>query len=266
MNWTFFLNMTHRIEPFFNMIERILNFSKIMTHWIERIEPFSNTTHRIELFSNTTQRIEPSFFLKYDSKNRTHFFNVTLFAKKIIKKLNSFPKMARRIELFSCMTQRIEPSLNATQRVEFFWAWLEERNLFFFLKKWLKELNFWVFVKKRLKELDFSQKYDTKNWTSFQYDSKIFFNMTRRIEPFFITWFKDFFFSQNKTQRIWLFLKTHRLEPFKKYIFFKKILRELFFLNLIHRIEPLFFEYNSQNWTLFSSWLIEIEPFFQHDS
>ena len=68
MNWTFFLNMTHRIEPFFNMFARILNFSKNMTHWIEpfflqkkndsknvssqkmtqRIEPFSDTTHRIE--------------------------------------------------------------------------------------------------------------------------------------------------------------------------------------------------------------------------
>ena len=223
---------------------------------------------------------------KNDSKNWTLFW-IWLKesnSKKKIKNLNSFQKKkndSKNWTFFEC-----------NSKSWIFWVWLEERNFFFFFKKWLKELkslehdsknfffwmwlkelNFWVCQKKkRLKELSFSQKYDTKNWTSFQYVSKIFFNMTRRIEPFFITWFKDLVFShQKKNSKI--FFKTHRLEPFKKYFQKKKNdSKNWFFLNFIHRIEHLFriqltelnafFNMTHRNWTLFSTWLIEIEPIF----
>ena len=142
---------------------------------------FLSVTKRIEpsSFWSMTQRIELSF-LKYDSKNRTHFLNVTSFSKKLknwtlfqkndSKNLNLFEhdpmnwaffNMTRRNELF--FLQKI------TQRIEISGAWLKELNFF---ECHSKNWNF--FWKKTLKELIFSQKYDTKNWTFFQYDSKIF--------------------------------------------------------------------------------------------
>ena len=102
----------------------------------------------------------------------------------------------------------------------------------------------------------------------FQYDSKIFSNMTRRIEPFFITWLKDLvFFTKKKLKEfdfLWLtdlnllfkifFQKmTRRIDPFfftmtlKMEFFFEVRIRitELYFFNTNHRID--FF----QNWIIF---------------
>ena len=189
-NWTLFFDMTYRIEPIFSTWLIEFFFTKILTHrndwsclekWLKELNPFLNMTQRIEL------------------KKKSKIW--TLFKKK--------KNDSKNWTFFEC-----------NSKSWIFWVWLEERNFFFFSKKWLKELKSlehdskncfffecdsknWIFEfvkkkKKRLKELSFSQKYDTKNWTSFQYVSKIFFNMTRRIEPFFITWFKDLVFSHQK--------------------------------------------------------------------
>ena len=123
--------------------------------------------------------------------------------------------------------------LSVTRRTELFFSkkWLKElkslehdsKNCFFFFLNVTQRIEFLSFCqkkKKRLKELSFSQKYDTKNWTSFQYVSKIFFNMTRRIEPFFITWFNRCDVSQvlrintpPRTDAIWLLCVKEIPEP-----------------------------------------------------
>ena len=64
--------------------------------------------------------------------------------------------------------------------------------------------------------------------------------MTRRIEPFFITWFKDFFSPKKKTQRIWLFLRLTDLNIFSK----KK--------KMTQRIDP-FFSLWLSKWNFFWS-------------
>ena len=149
------------------------------------------------------------------------------------------------------MTQRIVFFLNVTQRIEF--LSLSKK------KKTTQRIE--LFPEIRYKELK-----------SFQYVSKIFFNMTRRIEPFFITWFKDLVFShQNKNSKI--FSKLTDLNLLKNIFKKKNDSKNWFFLNFIHRIEHLFrtqltelnalFNMTHRNWThFFSTWLIEIEPIF----
>ena len=138
--------------------------------------------------------------------------------------------------------------------------------------------------------MSFSQKYDTKNWAFFQYDSKMFFNMTRRIEPFFFTWLKDF---SQKPQRIWLVYDLN-LKYFsekndsknwslfhydsQKWIFFEVRIRptELnFFENDFFRHWTFFFEYDSKNWNslirlrgfnFFSVIWLKVLNFFLYDS
>ena len=154
-----------------------------------------------------------------------------------------------------------------TQRIEISWAWV-------------KELNFWVFCqkkkKKRLKELSFHQKYDTKNWTFFQYDSKIFSNMTRRIQPFCITWLKDLVFFTKKNSKnltfygsqTWTFFSkyfpemTRRIDPFftmtlKMEFFFEVRIRitELFFSIRITELIFFFFEYDFFSKLNFFFWI-----------
>ena len=229
--------------------------------------------------------------------------------------------MTQRIEHFSCMTQRIEP----------FWTWPNELNLLYhdsekclFLKKQIDSKNwnflsmtqridffecdsknwifeFFFFFLKRFKELSFSQKYDTKNWNFFQYDSKnwTFLNMTQWIEPFFLTWRKDFFPKKNSKNmtfcdsQIWTFKKkiqkmTQRIDPFftmtLKMKFFEVFevrirltelnffldiepfffwirLKELKFSNTTQRIQLFFLWYDSKYWTFFV-WLSKLN-FFQ---
>ena len=75
----FFLNTTHRIEPFFSWV------------WFKELNIFFlNVTQRIDFFSNMTQRIE--FFL-YDSKNWTFFWTWLI-------ELNHLFNMTQRIEPF----------------------------------------------------------------------------------------------------------------------------------------------------------------------
>ena len=101
--------------------------------------------------------------------------------------------------------------------------------------------------KKTTQRIELSPKirYKELNFFFFQYDSKIFSNMTRRIEPFFITWLKDLvFFTKKKTQRIWLPM-THRLEPSFQNIFPKN---------------------DSKNWSLFFSlWLSKWNFFLKYE-
>ena len=212
----FFLSMTQRIEPFIFWIWRTeLNplFSNLY-----RIEPFfsKNWTPYFWLYSkywifflSTAQRIEPCFLWLED------FF---------------LKKKTHRIELFfkSNMTQRIRifynyfKHLKMTQRIELFvfWVWL----LFFFFSKidsqnWtffpLSTLQNWTFFfsnvtrriesfSLRLKELHLIFfKFDCENWTPSLIRLKnwtrkiwlgiLFFNITERIELFWI-WLNDLIF------------------------------------------------------------------------
>ena len=185
----------------------------------------------MNLFLSMTQRID-FFWSEKDSQNWTLLFT------------------HRSEHLFS-MTRRVEPFLfsNMTQRIEFF-SWL------------------------------------TKNWTGFlEYDSKnwerILSKMTRRIELFLEEWLKQVnFVSKEKSQRVeifWFWSKELFLFFFnltrRNWTFFQYVsMNWTFFLNMTHWIEPFlqkkwlkecfekkvkndsknwFFEYNSQNWTLF---------------
>ena len=161
----------------------------------QRFEPFSKMTQRIEpsfawlkdlslllFLKKWPSRIEPSFstwlkelnlLFQHDWKNWTFFLHW-------LKELILFKKYdLQELKLLKNMTQRIEP----------LFLWLKDVNIF---SVWLKELNF--FLKK---------KYNSKNWTFFEYDAKnstlfswlwrkefnpLFLNMTQRIEPLFLMW------------------------------------------------------------------------------
>ena len=93
---TFFLNMTQRIEPFWNATQRIELFffecdsqNWAFFTWLTELSLFY-VTHRIEpFFKNTTQRLNP--FVQYDSENWTLFFFFFFFQKKKkLKELNLF--------------------------------------------------------------------------------------------------------------------------------------------------------------------------------
>ena len=203
--WTFFLNMTQRIE-FFEHDSKESNLP-LFGVWLKELNFFFflNMTQRIEFFNDSQNR---TTFFEDDSKNRTHFFwtqhkklnfcwkntKITLFFEKL-KKSNHFQKnMTQRIEPFFCfekMTQKIEvfsyDSKNWTHfsiclnEVNPFDRWLAELNLFCM---WHKELIIfrydsknWTFSsEKRLREWNSKKK--SKNWTSFY---EPLFNMTQRI-------------------------------------------------------------------------------------
>ena len=96
-----------------------------------------------------------------------------------------------------------------------------------FCSIWLKELNHWTFF--------FN---DLKNY---------FFNLTRRIEPFFdMTWKIDFW----KMSQI---IRTLFEHDSQNWIFILK--------NMTQRIPPFFSTWLTEL-NLSSTWLIEIEPFF----
>ena len=98
-NWTFLLNATQRVEPFFNVIQRVF-----LTKMTLSILPFLKYDSRIELFMKNymTHRIEPFLLIwltewnpsfQFDSKNWTLF-------EILLKELNPFQHMTRRIEHF----------------------------------------------------------------------------------------------------------------------------------------------------------------------
>ena len=177
MNFFFFSNTTHRIDFFFdkNDSKNWTFFSCDAKNWTFFLFASKNWC----FFLNVTRTF---LFLQYDSKNWTFFCMALNF------------NMTQRIEqLF--MTHRIERLFEYdTKNWISFWGWFKESNSFLnttFLNTtqwiepsltWLEDLIFFLKKKEWLKELSFSQKYDTKNWTFFRYDSIFFFqNMTRRI-------------------------------------------------------------------------------------
>ena len=185
-NWNFLKNMTHRIETFFsNTTHRIELFvwydSKNLNLFLIRLKElnfFLNTTHRIEpTFSlNMTKELN-SFFFDYESKNWTHFVDMT----QRIELFFHWP--ARRTELFLNTAQRSEHFKIRLKQLEHFLFYYEDDSKFFFFKKmWLKEFETF-FVTLEL-NLFFSQ-------------------TTQRIEPFFFwTWLQEFELFFHVTQRI----------------------------------------------------------------
>ena len=160
------------------------------------------------------------------------------------------------------MTQRIEHFLDMTRRIEPFWMWLKElkfstendsKNGFFGM--WLKELN--RIFKNLTQRIEHSSLGDSKNWTSSQRwlkELNPFLNMTHRnfselqLEDFSyeicLTKLKELNLLFTNVSKNWTFFEeknmTHRTEPF---------------FHVTHGIEP-----------FFPTWVIEIEPFFLHDS
>ena len=204
-----------------------------------------------------TQRIEP-FFFEYDAKTWFFFY------------------MIQRIELFWndswSWTSFYELLLNMTQRVGVFSQYDSKSSTFL------------VFP------------YDSKNWTFFflQFDSKncVFLNLTQRVEPFLMNmtqWIEPLFEYDSEnwtsflsmTQRIWFFwnypkkwtnkkkrwknrtafIMTQRIE-----FFFQKKTQTNEFLSMTHRMEHFFFfiifQDDSKSWSLFSTWLKELNPLF----
>ena len=218
------------------------------------------------------------------------------------------------------MTQRIDffvfffPKM--TQIFEFF-IWLKELNLllwtsfqydskrwsFVFFSFWLKELKPFVFpqnVSKNWTSLSYELLFDTTQRIEFfQYDAKIFSNLTQKSWTHFFPWLKEMtlflpkwrtelnpyfecdakdgtLFSLNTTQRIepfFLWIRRRELNPFffeydaENWILslwiWRKELKALFIMT--RRIEPsrkLLKDLNLLFWT----WLKESNPFFEYDS
>ena len=239
-------NMARRIELFlFCMSQRI----GVFLVWVKELN-FLIWVKEFNFSLNTTQRVAP-FFFEYDAKSCTLF----LWIRR--KELNPFLWIWRKEvnTFFFHLTQRIEP---------------------FYQEVWLKELS--RVSKKDSKNVTLVKGLIELNlflWTSSQYDSKswsLFFNMTRRIEPFLFS---------NMTQRIELFSKCSwnwtslpyellfymtRSELFldqyesKSGIFSQKKTQSVepfrnmnTFLNLTERVE-LFFALDSKNWTFFQQY------------
>ena len=110
---------------------------------------------------------------------------------------------------------------------------------------------------------------------------KIFSIWLGRIEPFFLTWLKDFvfFLLKKKTQRIWLFYVSQTCTFFCKKKYFSKKKKKTtqridpllslrlskwnFFEIRIRLTELIFFQYDSQNWKTFFCMTLWIDLFFK---
>ena len=139
--------------------------------------------------------------------------------------MEPFLNMTQRVELFFSVTQRVEFFLNTTHRIEIFFWNVTQRIEPFFSQHHPKN---WTLFTKGLKELDFFQK---KN--------------TQRIELF-----EDFFDSKNYF--LWL----------ERWNFFNLNPRNKPFFQLLLKNDWPSFLHDSQNWTLFITWLTELNPFF----
>ena len=175
----FSLNMTQRIESFFEKNQRI--------------EPllFNNMTQRIELFMKGL--IELNLFLwtssQYDSKSWSLFLSMTprveLFFFQYDSKNWIFSSIwHKELCVFDYMTQRIEPLFEYdSKNWIIFWVWLKENRTLFFLKK--SSMNRTHFLKMTQRNEPFGWKKSSNNWT-------FFFDMTQRIEPRFLEiWLKE---------------------------------------------------------------------------
>ena len=212
---------------------------------------FSDSKNWTFFFLNTTQWIDPIFL------------NATQKLKFSVEKVkNEFFSIFWKLKIDSFhMTRRIEPAFS---------TWLRELNYFW---NWLK-----VFFNGLEESNPFFQ-YDSTNRTFLKCDS--FFKMIQRTEPLFggitqrigldsKTWTLCF---SNLIPRIGLILMTPRLEAsFLNYVtknfFWKKMTQRIgpkfltqryvflydsknWFFCMTQRIETFFFEYDTENWTLF---------------
>ena len=255
MNWTFF-SMTRRIEFFLSMSQK--NRAILLLEYDSKNSLFCKYDSKNWFFLWLTKS---NHLFEDDSKNRTHFLNATSKIELLFKNTKSdfFLKNSKKSNHFQ---------KNMTQRIDFF---------VFFFPKMTQIFEFFS--------------YDSKNWTPcyeplfnmtqrdevlfFQYDSKIFSNMTRRIEPFFITWLKDLVsFHQKKNSKNLTSYDSQTWTFFSKYFSLKNdsknwspfslwLSKCFFFFEIRIRLtELIFFQYDSQNW-FFWIWLFwDIELFF----
>ena len=229
--WTFF---------FFNFFFwKKQNDSKNWSLFLNYVSPkkffwSTNATHRTD------------FFL-YDSQNWffwiwLFFLTLNFFFFWIRLKVLKFSNTTQRIQLFflwyvskNCTSLSYEPFLHDSKNLTLFFNTSPR-----FFSKWVKELNpffeydskNWPFKKKGSKNWTFFFEYDSKNWTLF------FWNMTQRIEPFFL---------EHDSKELNLFLSMNqRIESLSEY---DSKNRTLFF-----------FEYDSMNRTHFLN-VTQIEIF-----
>ena len=226
-NWTFFSQMTRRLDfSFSNMSDRnnfffwkkddsknwfsenINQIIQTLFWWLKELSSFffwKDMTHRNWTFFHMTQRIEP--FFEYDSKN-------WIFMIFWLKELNLFWIWLENLNF-----------LNVTHRIELFY-WLKEMSSFFQNDKdfveydsknrtfvWIcpKELNlFWNFTQ----WIEHSAQKDSKNWTLKDYLNNKTFLWIGKLGLFFLFDSKNWTFSQYHSKIIDLFDMTHRIELF----------------------------------------------------
>ena len=177
-----------------------------------------------------------------------------------LKKIVFFLNMNQRIELFFVWLQELNHFFKMTQKNEPFYIWPKEIELFCwmwlknwtFRKIWFTELNpsfnethrIETLFSKWLTELNPSFQHDSKNWT-------LLFNMTLRIEPFCSTWLKEL----NPSFSTWLI----EFEPFLQHWLIEI---EPTFWTWLHELNHFCFKkYYSKNWTHFTIWHKELNPF-----
>ena len=223
-NWIFFSKCDSKNWTFFQL-------------WLQQLNLFLNMIQRIEFLSDIfdSKSKNRTFFFQYDSTNWTPFLHVThvfIWFKELIFFLKNFSKNWFFIWLREWyLTQRLETYdfqnlisknwtfffwwladlkffffknydaknflKNMTQRIEPFFLWLKELNLFFLICR--KELSFFflnfdsknwnLFLWIWLKELNFFFWYDSKKW-----NLKIWL---KELNFFFLIWLTElnlFFF------------------------------------------------------------------------
>ena len=203
--YPFYLNMTHRIEPFFflNMTHRIEPF---FSTWLKENDTiFWTMTQRVNwsFLQNVTHRIEPSS--SFQRTSMTPRIEPFCFSQKI-KELNPFLLDVTQMIFFfwknndsKDLIQRIEPLLHDSN-TWFFFQILNQWIDFFFLKKWLKHLNLFQY------DWPGTRTTTASRWSWLRWFKELnSLNMTQRIEPFY---------DSKRIERFFLFDVTQRNEPF----------------------------------------------------
>ena len=194
----------------------------------------------------------------------------------------SFQHDSKKVSFFS-LTQRIflfDTMYDSKNKLIVFWKiW----HIFFFLKKKKNAQNWTSLFSNMTHRIEhlFSRIWRT--------ELNLFFNLTLRIESFFLNVTQRIGLVLKMTQRIAPFLKiTQRIEPFsqcdskiwtfsqsdsKNCFFFFNMTRRIEpsfsnmsqwiepFCRSTQRIEPCFFQYDSKTWHLLKIWFSRIEPF-----
>ena len=238
--------MSQRIGPFF-LVWECDSKNTFCQIWLEWNFFLANMTQN-GTFLSMTQRIV--FFKKKNDSKNWKLFNIgleELILFHIIPILepyfkigsqNWFFKVILSIEFFlgknTQKIERIEPFLVITQRIEFFFCWKYDSKNWTFLEKNSKCCFRWKYDSKNWTLFW----YDSKNWTYFQYDSKYWIFQKKKIMTQ-----KILFSSKKKT---WL---KELIFLMPKMDFFWKTLRNELFWTLLEELNP--FQYVFKNSTLF---------------